>query len=275
MNINLSLWLFVALVVTGTIILLDRWLLKPKQLYSKEPWPVEISRSFFSVIAFVFVLRSFLFEPFQIPSGSMIPTLKVGDFIIVNKFAYGLRVPVLGNTIVPIGEPKRGDVMVFIPPSDNRHFIKRVIGLPGDVVEFKNNDLVINGEQISQESASRDIYDYGGGLQSTILKDAQTGEHKHKIQLARNSFNPYGKTGKYQVPEGHYLMIGDNRDGSADSRSCFGLSHCNQPPSKDTPHAYGWSAVPEKNIVGKASYVWMHWKERLSIPSFSTNRVIQ
>ena len=150
MSINLTLWLLVALGIMGSIILVDRFILQPKRLFRKEIGIVNFSREMMPILSFVFVLRTFLFEPFQIPSGSMIPTLEVGDFIVVNKFSYGIRVPLAGNVIVPINKPKRGDIVVFIPPGDDRHFIKRLIGLPGDVVEFDQGKIRVNGELLEQ-----------------------------------------------------------------------------------------------------------------------------
>ncbi len=275
MNINLTLWLIVALSIMGSILLLNRFVFKPQKMFGKELGIVIFSREFFGVIAFVFVLRAFLFEPFQIPSGSMIPTLKIGDFIVVNKFAYGIRVPLLGNVIIPINKPRRGDVMVFIPPGDDRHFIKRVIGLSGDIVEFKNNQVVINGVKMKQQVDEEILHSYGGRKYPTKVFNTQTGQHKHQIQTLDGNYNTLGRTGVYHVPEGHYFLVGDNRDGSADSRSCFGLDYCNQPRDK-TPHYNGWSAVPESNVVGKAVYIWMHWDGIFSgnAPSFERNRVI-
>ena len=160
MDINFPLILLFLVMISGVIWFSDRFILSKKR-GENQPVPgwIEYSGSFFPVLLLVFVLRSFLFEPFQIPSGSMIPTLKVGDFILVNKFTYGLRLPVIGTKIVPINEPKRGDVMVFFPPNDDRYFIKRVIGLPGDKIRLRNNMLYINGllaEQAPLPDAAED-----------------------------------------------------------------------------------------------------------------------
>lgn len=275
MDINLTFWLFIAMLITGSVVLLNIFIFKPRSLFRSIPWWLEMSLSFFPLIALVFTLRAFIFEPFQIPSGSMIPSLKVGDFILVNKFSYGVRLPFLGHTIIPINKPKRGEVMVFIPPGDTRNFIKRIVGLPGDVVEFKNNQLIINGNPVPQVATGEAIYNYGPGWTNVVILDSSIGDTKHKIQISKRIFNQSGVYGRYKVPKGHYFMVGDNRDGSADSRSCFGLRSCNQKPSKETPHPYGWTAVPENNIVGKPVYVWMHWDSFFSLPSFSENRAIQ
>ena len=271
MNIDLTFWLLTICSVMAVILLLNRFIFVPRGTFSKEPFFVDWSKSFFSVLFFVFVLRTFLFEPFQIPSGSMIPTLKVGDFILVSKFSYGVRVPLAGQVVIPIKEPKRGDVVVFKPPYDKRHFIKRLIGLPGDVVEFKEHRLFINNVEVEQIYREKAVYNYtnGLGLQTTKILDAKTGDHAHQIQVSNDFPTLLSSIGVYKIPEGHYFMVGDNRDGSADSRSCFGSIRCNQQPSNTTPNRRGWSVVPDENIVGKAMYIWMHWDDFLSMPSFS------
>jgi signal peptidase I len=208
----------------------------------EAPWLVEMSRSFFPVLAIVLILRSFLVEPFQIPSGSMLPTLEVGDFILVNKFAYGLRLPVLGTKIVPIGEPQRGDIMVFHYPKDGKtNYIKRVIGLPGDKISYHNKTLYINGKQIPEVlladiPPARQVY------------EEDLGTLKHKIWDLRNVDYP-GSEGDWVVPQGNYFVMGDNRDNSNDSRY--------------------WGFVPEKMVVGRAFAIWMQWKSLVSLPSFS------
>ncbi len=210
----------------------------------------EYAKSFFPVLLVVLILRSFLLEPFKIPSASMVPTLAVHDFILVNKFAYGLRLPVLGTQILPLGMPQRGDVMVFFPPNDKRYFIKRVIGLPGDEIDLVDNMLYINGVQMQQKPLRVE------GEQIVSAENLQPLEHL----IQRSPVTP--RQGNYHaiVPQGHYFMVGDNRDNSSDSRF--------------------WGMVPEANIVGRAVYVWMHWEPRnsfpwLSLPSFAHNGVIQ
>jgi signal peptidase I len=219
-----------------------------------EPVVVEYSKSFFPVLCFVFVMRSFLFEPFQIPSGSMIPTLKIGDFILVNKFTYGIRLPILNSVVIPMNTPQRGDVMVFYPPHQPKvSFIKRVIGLPGDEIRYTNNRLFINGKEITQTELETQYPEVGSecmGLRSQyIVTDELLTDKSHKMQKCEIP-GGLSRDGHWTVPQGHYFMMGDNRDNSADSRA--------------------WGYVPEQNIVGKAMFVWMHWNDFWSIPSFST-----
>lgn len=153
MNIDFSLVLVVLTAIAGFVWLLDVLVFaRPRRLWAEKSFLVEYAKSFFPILLAVLLLRSFLFEPFQIPSGSMLPTLNVGDFIVVNKFAYGLRLPIIGTKILSVGEPQRGDVMVFIPPHDPRYFIKRVIGLPGDYIQYRDNVVYVNGEPLLQES---------------------------------------------------------------------------------------------------------------------------
>lgn len=264
MSVNFPLILVLATAVTGAIWLLEIFILRPKrqakfdasgeigdEIKKKllaEPLVVEYSVSFFPVLAIVLVLRSFLFEPFQIPTGSMIPTLEVGDFIVVNKYTYGLRLPVIGTKLISINEPKNGEVMVFIPPHKNEYFIKRVIGVPGDRIRYQNKTLYINGEKQSQTFVAQippvnpKFFRYKENL----------GEVEHVIQ--RNSYRDT-RTEEWEVPEGHYFMMGDNRDQSSDSRS--------------------WGLVSEHNIVGKAIAVWLHKKPGLRLPEFARNRWIQ
>jgi len=219
----------------------------------RDPVPVEYAKSFFPILFGVLLLRSFLFEPFQIPTGSMIPTLNVGDFIVVNKYAYGVRLPVTGTKIMDIGEPKRGDVMVFIPPHEPNYYIKRVIGLPGDHVEYRDKVIYINGEalvqsdqQLIEEQGMLHSQEALGGIQHDIYTAA--GE---RFSRPYDYMPPEGIV----VPDGHYFMMGDNRDNSLDSRY--------------------WGPVSEKSIVGKAVAVWMQKQSGLSLPSFSGNRLIR
>jgi signal peptidase I len=208
----------------------------------------EYAKSFFPVLLVVLVLRSFLLEPFKIPSASMVPTLQIHDFILVNKFAYGLRLPVLGTKIFPVGAPVRGDVMVFYPPNDKRYFIKRVIGLPGDQILLRDNVLYINGVQMDQRLLH---LDNSVPAQMVMQEDLQP--HEHLMQ--RSSLSTQQSNYEAVVPEGQYFMMGDNRDNSSDSRF--------------------WGMVPERNVVGRAVYVWMHWGATLSLPSFARNGAIQ
>lgn len=197
--------------------------------------------SFFPILLLVLVFRSFLFEPFKIPSGSMIPTLLVGDFIVVNKFSYGLRLPVLNKRFIAIGEPERGDVMVFRFPEDERiNYIKRVIGLPGDTITYRNKILFVNGEPVVQDNQGQW---QGEGINRNrpgsrpMLRLEHLGERPHEILVHADA--PDRDVRSWTVPEGHYFTLGDNRDQSLDSRS--------------------WGFVPEANLVGKATRIWMHW----------------
>ncbi|WP_019529954.1 signal peptidase I [Dasania marina] len=231
---------------------LGRYVAEQKELllsnYGRELILAEYAKSFFPVLFVVVLLRSFIVEPFQIPSASMVPTLKVGDYILVNKFSYGLRLPVLGTKIMAVGEPQRGDVMVFFPPHDPRYFIKRVIGLPGDEIVYSNKTLTINGEFMPQAFVAQ-IHESG---QAVKLYNEQFGDSSHTIHntmaIDRGGFTMV-------VPQGHYFMMGDNRDNSSDSRF--------------------WGPVPEQNIVGKAFAKWMYWPSITQLPSFSRAGVIE
>ena len=214
----------------------------------REPPLMEWGGSFFPVLAIVLVLRSFVVEPFVIPSGSMIPTLEVGDYILVNKYDYGLRLPVFGTKVLDVGLPERGDVMVFFPPHQDRYFIKRVVGLPGDVVRYGNKRLVINGEVVSAEA----IGPVERGGTTMLAVEEVLGDHRHDIHVFPGRIGP---TREWTVPEGHYFMMGDNRDRSDDSR--------------------GWGTVPEENIVGRAIAVWMHKEPGFSLPTFTHNGWIE
>jgi signal peptidase I len=221
-----------------------------------EPAWLEIAKSFFPVILIVFLVRSFLVEPFKIPSGSMIPTLLIGDFILVNKFTYGIRLPVVNKKIVPLNEPQRGDVMVFRYPEDTAiDYIKRIVGVPGDRVEYKNKRLTINGKPIPTEEAGNYL-DVESDLtyQNLKLQMEDMGNRIHKtiqnpdvppVHLGSVHSFPYHENCNITeegltctVPQGHYFVMGDNRDNSKDSRY--------------------WGFVPDQNIVGKAFMIWWH-----------------
>jgi signal peptidase I len=255
MDVNFPLILVVAVFVSGCIVLLDRfWLSKIRSATTVEPAIVEYSKSFFPVLFIVLVLRSFIAEPFQIPSGSMIPTLEVGDFILVNKFTYGLRLPVIRNKVANINDPKRGDVMVFFPPHRKQYFIKRITGLPGDKINYVDNELFVNGEKVSESLQAR----LPASQPSYELFTEKLGDTDHKtrkeIAFSEAYYNPQFVR-NYTVPAGHYFMMGDNRNNSSDSRV--------------------WGPVPEANIVGKAFAIWMHWEGFKSLPSFSRAGFIQ
>ena len=214
----------------------------------REPVLVEYARSFFPVLLVVLVLRSFLFEPFRIPSGSMLPTLLIGDFILVNKFSYGVRLPVLHNKILDTGSPDRGDVAVFrFPDNPDVDFIKRIVALPGDTIRYRNKQLTVNGKPMPLENLGP--YDPPGEEEpnGSLLKFVESFEGApHKILVSPHSMGirgVYATNGDYTVPEGRYFVMGDNRDNSNDSRY--------------------WGTVPEENLVGKAILIWMnldfHW----------------
>ncbi|MDM5175787.1 signal peptidase I [Massilia sp. CCM 8695] len=219
----------------------------------RQPTWIEYSGSFFPVIALVFILRSFLYEPFKIPSGSMVPTLVIGDLILVNKFTYGIRLPVLNQKIIDVNDPQRGDVMVFKYPDDmSQDYIKRVVGIPGDKIIYENKRLTVNGQELKYTALPEFLDDESPvyhkqytedltGVQHRILND--DGKAVYNLDQVKNFPNREGCTytvDKFTciVPPGNYFMMGDNRDNSSDSRY--------------------WGFVPNKNIVGKAFFVWMN-----------------
>lgn len=247
MIFDFSFILVAATLVTGVIWAVDSWLFKPGRLRHaaasgvsadnvREPIVVEYARSFFPVILIVLVIRSFLFEPFRIPSDSMMPTLLDGDFIFVNKFSYGLRLPVLNSKIVSIGEPQRGDVIVFRLPKDPAtNYIKRLIGLPGDHIVVRGQNLYINGERVKVQLDG--IYE-GPNQSGSQLAIEHLGNVDHNVLYIPNrGTDDYDQV----VPAGHYFFMGDNRDNSRDSRF---------------PQV---GFVPERNLVGKAVRIWLNW----------------
>jgi signal peptidase I len=286
--VNFALILFVLLVVSGVMWLLDVLLLRKQRVAAavqavaefdarnggraagpdaalaaergalhdrlvRRPWYLEYTASFFPVILVVFVLRSFFFEPFRIPSGSMIPTLQIGDLILVNKYQYGVRLPVIHSKLLEVGSPQRGDVMVFrFPHNTSQDYIKRVVGLPGDRVEYVNRRLVVNGEPVPVRPAERYLDE--GRMQYYQQFVEKLGAVEHRIILNEGPGVPVGQAFQHThpqacrysaegvactVPPGHYFMMGDNRDNSEDSRF--------------------WGFVPEGNIVGRAFFIWMNF----------------
>jgi signal peptidase I len=228
----------------------------------EQPWWLDWTAGLFPVIVVVFLLRSFLFEPFKIPSGSMIPTLRVGDLILVNKFHYGVRLPVINTKIIANNEPQRGDVMVFrYPPQPSLDYIKRVVAVPGDEVAYLNKQLSVNGQPVAKAPApeffdadsmryARQFEEQLGGKTYRTLND----DDRPAFIPGASDF-PYKENCRYsvegvvcKVPAGHYFMLGDNRDNSLDSRF--------------------WGFVPESNIVGKAFFVWMNFGDLGRIGSF-------
>ncbi len=231
MNVDFSLFLVLLVLLCGVV-----WALGAA-FKKTDSWPVEYAKSFFPLLLLVLVLRSFIFEPFRIPSGSMKPTLLVGDFILVNKFAYGVRLPVIHKKILDLGEPERGDVAVFrFPRNPKLDYIKRIVGVPGDRVQYRDKKLIINGVEAAQTLIG-DYDDPDGNFGSQIVEfTEQLGDLEHNMLITANRRN---LDIDLTVPEGTYFAVGDNRDNSEDSRY--------------------WGTVPEENLVGKAFLVWMHF----------------
>ena len=285
---NFALILFVLMLVTGVIWCVDRFLLSKQRRAAadaalnaldarnaklaaegikpdvvnraaieaailRQPTWVEYSGSFFPVIALVFFLRSFLYEPFKIPSSSMVPTLLIGDLILVNKYSYGIRLPVLNKKIIDVGDPQRGDVMVFKYPKDmSQDYIKRVIGVPGDKITYENKRLTVNGKAVEYAPMEDYLEEDSLELRQQFREELPNVQHRILTIKSRRSFDPSQvdnfphrdacvyteESFTCTVPEGNYFMMGDNRDNSADSRY--------------------WGFVPNQNIVGKAFFVWMN-----------------
>ncbi|MEJ2680957.1 MAG: signal peptidase I [Gammaproteobacteria bacterium] len=268
MDIDFSFWLVIATAISGMVVLLDRILLRPRRVaavsayqqeageradqamistLAREPGWVEFPKSFFPVLAIVLVVRSFMIEPFKIPTGSMEPTLLAGDFILVNKYVYGLRLPVLGTKILSLGDPEQGDVLVFKYPEDpSINYIKRVIAGPGDTVSYYNKELKVNGEVMSQKLLAQEP----PARPEFNLSEEQLGSVSHRI---KTTLGANLRPGKWEVPAGHYFVMGDNRDNSRDSRV--------------------WGFVPDANVVGKAFAIWMHMPNWM--PSFRRNGLIE
>ena len=203
-----------------------------------EPWYVEYSKSFFPILLFVLLLRSFVVEPFRIPSGSMLPTLEAGDFILVNKYSYGLRFPVGNAKFLSIGEPERGDIVVFRYPGDQTiDYIKRVVGVPGDHVVYKNKQLVLNGTPVPLKYREPYIKANANGRGAVTIFDESLPGREHQILI--NQMRGIMREIDTTVPPGHYFVMGDNRDDSRDSRA--------------------WGFLPEENLVGRAFFIWMHF----------------
>jgi signal peptidase I len=240
--------------VTGAIWALDAaWLAPRRRAAAKagdgaERVPshiVEYARSFFPVFLVVLLLRSFLVEPFRIPSNSMMPTLLTGDFILVNKYDYGIRLPVLDRKVIGIGSPRRGDVVVFRAPQDpSTPFIKRIVGLPGDEIEYRSDTLYLNGEAVPQERLGTYTgTGSGAGMSGASLRRELLEDAAHEILLRQRGpgpgfFQEIGE-GRWVVPQGHYFVLGDNRDNSHDSRF--------------------WGFVPDRLLIGRAFVIWFNW----------------
>lgn len=238
--LDLEFWLVAITLLTG-FIWFAYWFMNRGKILDEdkaEPIIVEYAKSFFPVLLLVVFLRSFVAEPFRIPSGSMMPTLEVGDFILVNKFAYGFRIPVIRKKVFAMDDPERGDVFVFrYPERPWQNFIKRVVGMPGDTIRWDADKLYVNGELIStQADGNYEAVDQNGVKSNARRHKENLTGVEHDIIFYSRHFPVKGET---TVPEGKYFAMGDNRFGSHDSRF--------------------WGFVPEENLVGKAMIVWMHY----------------
>lgn len=238
-SFDVPLILTLLVLISGILALIDIIFLAKKRAKDAKPKKIfEYARSFFPVFLLVLVIRSFLVQPFQVPSGSLEPTVLPGDFIVVNQFAYGLRLPVLRTKVYSIGEPKRGDIALFYYPKDNKTiYVKRVIGLPGDHIVYNNKVLTVNGDRAWQTPLGMDLDIEANYVIPVQVRMETLGDVVHKVFV-----KPGYKLGEYVdvvVPPNCYFMMGDNRDDSADSRE--------------------WGCVPEKNLIGKAFGIWMSW----------------
>lgn len=300
MDFDFNLILVPVTLILGAIWLLDKLVLKQKQSkgLEKSTAPVRWAYDFFPILAIVLVVRSFLIEPFNIPSSSMVPTLYTGDFIAVNKYAYGIRLPLVNTKVLDLGAPQHGDVVVFrFPLNPKQYYIKRVIGVGGDTVSFNNGQLSVNGKAIPTTPANftpdpkmtAQLYPPGktetGELVTAeqaaqlgnqeeqtarYLQESPSSNHQHLVrylgdknwfqyasflqQVSPQLMASQGQQWQLTVPKGHYFVMGDNRDRSADSRF--------------------WGFVPDENLAGKAVYVWTHKASGLSLPTFNRNGAI-
>nr|WP_309595139.1 signal peptidase I [Moraxella osloensis] len=300
MDFDFNLILVPATLILGAIWLLDKLVLKQKQSkgLEKSTAPVRWAYDFFPILAIVLVVRSFLIEPFNIPSSSMVPTLYTGDFIAVNKYAYGIRLPLVNTKVLDLGAPQHGDVVVFrFPLNPKQYYIKRVIGVGGDTVSFNNGQLSVNGKAIPTTPANftpdpkmtAQLYPPGKTetgevvtaeqaaqlgnqeeLSAKYVQESPSSNHQHLVRyLGDKNWFQYasflqqaspqlmasqGQQWQLTVPKGHYFVMGDNRDRSADSRF--------------------WGFVPDENLAGKAVYVWTHKASGLSLPTFNRNGAI-
>jgi len=270
MNFDFATILVLLVVISGAIWAVDAMILAPRRRFTSVATEdgqapnmgpmakiADYARSFFPVFFIVLILRSFLVEPFRIPSGSMLPTLEIGDFILVNKYNYGIRLPILDKKIVDTGQPKRGDVIVFRFPEDRvTPYIKRVVGLPGDRIDYRNDTLFINGTPVSREfvetytavGSARKMTGARRYLERLEEVDHHTLIRPIHLEMLGTNMYPHVPT---KVPNGHYFVMGDNRDNSRDSRF--------------------WGLVPDENLIGRAFLIWMNldWGEGMSWPSWS------
>lgn len=231
-------WLTMLVLVTGAIALWDIVFLAKRRGDAKANWLIENARSFFPVLFVVLLIRSFLIQPYQVPTGSLEPTVMPGDFIVVSQFNYGFRLPITNTKIIPTGEPKTGDIVLFYWPKNPKIiFVKRVIGTPGDHITYHQKILTVNGKRAWQVPMGMDLDNEGAFPVPVQIRIEQLGNVSHKIAI-RPGVN-YGENFDLIVPKGQYFMMGDNRDGSDDSRA--------------------WGFVPEENLIGKAFGIWMSW----------------
>ena len=238
--------LLIGLLASGVVILINTFFSsKQKNIFRKKPAPIEFIKGIFPILLIVFCLRSFAFEAFRIPSSSMQPTLVEGDLILVDKFSHGLRIPLLGSRITNMGNPKRGDIVVFRGNINGKKsgIIKRIVGMPGDHIKYHNKILYINGNAAAQNFISKDTSsDQQGNTIPVIRKQENLGETKHDIYLYPSILNNNYPYKDLVVPKGSYFVMGDSRDNSVDSRY--------------------WGVIQDNDIVGKARYIWMsvNWK---------------
>ena len=272
-------WFEVALVVltlfTGIVWLLDKWFFAKRRadsaglLEPKEPLIVDYSKAFFPVLAVVLCLRSFVAEPFRIPSSSMMPTLLIGDFILVNKFAYGLRLPITNEKFIDTGEPKRGDVVVFHPPQHpEQDWIKRVIGLPGDTIAYHSDTVFVNGKPLRYASDGRYV-GKGQGEDATgarLLTEDLPGRPHPVLERDDRPFFIQGE-GEWKVPPGEYFVMGDNRDNSEDGRLWPEFS------PKDGSLIPNHNFLPEKDLRGKAFLIWLNCEGWFCKGGFDASRI--
>ncbi len=253
-HLNLEVVLVALTLLSGLVLLFYFFKGKTLDEEGNEPLLLDYSKSFFPILLIVIVMRSFVAEPFRIPSGSMIPTLEIGDFVLVKKYAYGVKLPIVHKKIFDSGSPSRGDVVVFrYPPNPKINYIKRLIGLPGDVVEWTaDKKIILNGKPVVYKNIGKYKTPDRSGVMVAVDQFEELLPEAEKAHELIN-FPGYTQPGKWTVPEGNYFMMGDNRDNSSDSRF--------------------WNFVSEDHLVGKASLIWMHWDWSTGGDGFKPSRI--